>query len=359
MFRRFAPGTLEGIGSMLAIALSLLFGLAAFAAPRRRSAFSVGRRARASARRLILAELATSGPRQRGRRLAVGALRPMRRCSLPLDPARSGRRRAASAPGRRRRSRPASTTARSAARQTPARPARSLRAGCCAGAGSSVQLSVARFEIISTAIAHQPRGDQQRMAEDRLAAGDPQVHRQERQPRPDRRRHAGQEPDRLVRLLLDVDLRVEPREPQRAADREGEAANQPKRGRSCSDHRNITSAGAMPKLSESARLSSSAPNRDCALSSRAMRPSIPSSTPARMIANSAISQSPSIAKRMPVRPEHSAAAVIALGSTARSVSPLPAAGRASSALVLARLGPEPRRSRRQRQVVVGRGAVTG
>ena len=36
------------------------------------------------------------------------------------------------------------------------------------------------------------------------------------------------------------------------------------------------------------------PKRDCALSSRAMRPSIPSSTPAKTIASSAFCQSPSL-----------------------------------------------------------------
>ena len=108
----------------------------------------------------------------------------------------------------------------------------------------------------------------------------------------------------------------------------------------------------MPKLSESARLSSSAPKRDCALSSRAMRPSIPSSTPARMIANSAFSQSPTIAKRMPVRPEHSAAAVIALGSTARSVSPRAGRAGGSSCSSSLALGPS-HAARRQRQFVVG------
>ena len=66
----------------------------------------------------------------------------------------------------------------------------------------------------------------------------------------------------------------------------------------------------MPNESESARLSSSAPKRDCALSSRAIRPSIPSSTPARMTAKMARLQFSAIAKRMPVSPEHSAAAEI-------------------------------------------------
>ena len=110
------------------------------------------------------------------------------------------------------------------------------------------------------------------------------------------------------------------------------AANQPRRGRSSSDHRKRIRAGATPNETLSARLSSSAPKRDCALSRRAIRPSTPSSIPATMMANTALRQSSAtsagslpveavMAKRMPVRPAQSAAAVIALGTMARSVRP--------------------------------------
>ena len=49
----------------------------------------------------------------------------------------------------------------------------------------------------------------------------------------------------------------------------------------------MISAGAQPKLTKSARLSSSAPNRDWPLIKRAIRPSMPSSAAANTIAASA------------------------------------------------------------------------
>src|SRR3569623_802310 len=67
--------------------------------------------------------------------------------------------------------------------------------------------------------------------------------------------------------------------------------------------------------------SSSAPKRLAPFSIRAMRPSMPSSTAATMIAASAVSHSAPIAKRIAVRPEQSASAVSALGTTARSGMP--------------------------------------
>ena len=56
------------------------------------------------------------------------------------------------------------------------------------------------------------------------------------------------------------------------------AAVQPNLPRSRSTHSYITSAGAAPKLTMSARLSYSAPNALCVRVSRATRPSMPSST---------------------------------------------------------------------------------
>src|SRR4051812_35605965 len=67
--------------------------------------------------------------------------------------------------------------------------------------------------------------------------------------------------------------------------------------------------------------SSSAPKRLAPFSIRAMRPSMPSSTAAIMIAASALSHSAVIAKRIAGRPEQSASAVTALGTTARSGMP--------------------------------------
>ena len=68
------------------------------------------------------------------------------------------------------------------------------------------------------------------------------------------------------------------------------ATIQPKpRGRPPSPQMNTITAGATPKLTKSARLSSSAPNLDCALSARASRPSTPSSRAATTTSAMAIS----------------------------------------------------------------------
>ncbi len=53
-------------------------------------------------------------------------------------------------------------------------------------------------------------------------------------------------------------------------------AIQPKPFSGVSPQTNTMTAGATPKLTKSARLSSSAPNLDCAFSARARRPSTPS-----------------------------------------------------------------------------------
>src|SRR5690349_2679997 len=80
-------------------------------------------------------------------------------------------------------------------------------------------------------------------------------------------------------------------------------------------------AGATPKATTSESESSSAPNRLCPRSRRATRPSSPSSSAAIPMNISALSHSAVIAKRMPERPEQSASAVIALGTTARRGMP--------------------------------------
>ena len=62
--------------------------------------------------------------------------------------------------------------------------------------------------------------------------------------------------------------------------------------------------GAMPKLTRSARLSSCAPKRVSAPSSRAARPSSMSKIMAKTTPATALFQSPCRAKRMAVAPEH-------------------------------------------------------
>src|ERR1700722_13235864 len=76
--------------------------------------------------------------------------------------------------------------------------------------------------------------------------------------------------------------------------------------------------GATPKLTKSARLSSSAPNRDVPLRSRATRPSMPSSTAANTMAPSAHSSLPSAARRIAVSPAHSASRVMRFGTSVRT-----------------------------------------
>ena len=69
-------------------------------------------------------------------------------------------------------------------------------------------------------------------------ARQPEQDRKQHQPGPGRRRHAGQEAGRFVRLVLDVDPGVEAGQAQRHADRIGQS-EQPAEARAsaCSDHR--------------------------------------------------------------------------------------------------------------------------
>lgn len=69
-------------------------------------------------------------------------------------------------------------------------------------------------------------------------------------------------------------------------------------------HKNKIILGATPKLIASARLSSSAPKRENALSSLAESPSIMSKHAATKIHITAFSQSESNANRIPVNPVH-------------------------------------------------------
>ena len=69
-------------------------------------------------------------------------------------------------------------------------------------------------------------------------------------------------------------------------------------------HKNKIKLGASPKLIASARLSSSAPKREKALSSLAERPSTISKHAATKIHITAFSQFESNAKRIPVNPVH-------------------------------------------------------
>src|SRR6266508_3464787 len=87
---------------------------------------------------------------------------------------------------------------------------------------------------------------------------------------------------------------------------------------SCRLQKYNISAGATPKLTKSARLSSSAPKRDVPLSMRARRPSTPSSIAAKTIAATAHSSLFSTAKRIAVKPAHNASRVIRLGSSVRT-----------------------------------------
>ena len=96
------------------------------------------------------------------------------------------------------------------------------------------------------------------------------------------------------------------------------AAIQPADLISCRPQKYRISAGATPKLTKSARLSSSAPKREVPLSMRATRPSMPSSSAANTIAASASSSLFSTARRMAVRPAQSASSVIRLGNSVRT-----------------------------------------
>src|SRR5262249_24770739 len=96
------------------------------------------------------------------------------------------------------------------------------------------------------------------------------------------------------------------------------AAIQPAWPSSCKPQKYRISAGATPKLTKSAKLSSSAPKREVPLSIRATRPSMPSRMAANTIAATAHSSLASIASRMAVRPAHSASRVIRLGTSVRT-----------------------------------------
>ena len=96
------------------------------------------------------------------------------------------------------------------------------------------------------------------------------------------------------------------------------AAIQPADFNSCRPQKYRISAGATPKFTKSARLSSSAPKREVPLSMRATRPSMPSSSAANTIAASASSSRFSIERRIAVSPAHSASSVIRLGSSVRT-----------------------------------------
>src|SRR5215470_6567192 len=96
------------------------------------------------------------------------------------------------------------------------------------------------------------------------------------------------------------------------------AAIQPAWPSACRPQKYRISAGATPKLTKSARLSSSAPKREVPLSMRATRPSMPSSIAANTIAATAHSSLASIASRMAVRPAHKASRVIRFGTSVRT-----------------------------------------
>src|SRR5882672_265230 len=96
------------------------------------------------------------------------------------------------------------------------------------------------------------------------------------------------------------------------------AAIQPALPSSCSAQKYRISAGATPKFTKSARLSSSAPKREVPLSMRATRPSMPSSVAANTIAATAHSSLASIASRIAVRPAQSASSVIRFGTSVRT-----------------------------------------
>src|SRR4051794_18438752 len=96
------------------------------------------------------------------------------------------------------------------------------------------------------------------------------------------------------------------------------AAIQPTLLSSCSCQKYRISPGATPKLTKSARLSSSAPNFDCPLIMRATRPSMPSSTAANTIAATANSIRPSVDSRIAVSPAQIASSVTTLGTSIRT-----------------------------------------
>src|SRR5258707_9523685 len=95
------------------------------------------------------------------------------------------------------------------------------------------------------------------------------------------------------------------------------AAIQPPLPNWCSCQKYRISPGATPKLTKSARLSSSAPNFDWPLIMRATRPSSPSSTAANTIAATASSMRPSVDSRIEVSPAQIASNVMKFGTSIR------------------------------------------
>ena len=178
-------------------------------------------------------------------------------------------------------------------------------------------------------------GMHQHPAAEQLVAGDqPQIDRHEGQPRARRRRNAGVEAGRLVRLVVGVDPRVEPRQAQRAADRErqrGDPAELAARPAA------TTGRGSAPARCRRryCRTGCRARRRTCCWREAAGRCGrrCRRARRRRRSQPSAFSHSPPIAKRTPVRPKHSASAVIALGTSARNG--MPRAGRSSIARSLA------------------------
>ena len=96
------------------------------------------------------------------------------------------------------------------------------------------------------------------------------------------------------------------------------AAIQPPLFSSCNCQKYRIRPGATPKLTKSARLSSSAPNFDWPLIMRATRPSMPSSTAANTIAATASSIRPSVDSRIAVSPAQIASSVMTLGTSIRT-----------------------------------------
>ena len=96
------------------------------------------------------------------------------------------------------------------------------------------------------------------------------------------------------------------------------AAIQPPFFSSCSCQKYRIRPGATPKLTKSARLSSSAPNFDWPLIMRATRPSMPSRTAANTIAATASSIRPSVDSRIAVSPAQIASRVMTLGTSIRT-----------------------------------------
>src|SRR5258708_5656684 len=96
------------------------------------------------------------------------------------------------------------------------------------------------------------------------------------------------------------------------------AAIQPLSCSSCSCQKYRIRPGATPKLTKSARLSSSAPNFDWPLIMRATRPSSPSSTAANTMAYTASSMRPSVDSRIAVSPAQIASNVMKFGTSIRT-----------------------------------------